>query len=103
MVTSAGTLDTAGARAGVSAQEVADIALANANANIAWAPEGCAAFVWGVTNLAGLPFFDAHANPFDYTDLGNPRTPQDLGYAVPHLNPNSGSGTPDLAGDGWKF
>src|ERR1043165_1389038 len=99
MANAAGTLRTTGIASGVSGSEVA--AIASANVGIAWASDGCAAFVWGVTNLAGLPFFDAHSSPVDYTSGSNPTQPQDAGYVVPHLNPNAGSGTSDLSGDGW--
>jgi hypothetical protein len=50
---------------------------------------------------SGLPFFDPHTSAVDYTYLSDPRAPLDTAYVVPHLNPASGSGTPDISGDGW--
>lgn len=89
----AGKLISTSATAGASAAEIANLALAAANARIAWTSDGCAAFVWGIANLAGLPFFDLGNRTFN----NDPRSPRgDIGYALPHSwNPNA----PD---DGWN-
>ena len=79
---------------GVTPQEIIDIALANIGEP--WAADGCAAFVWGVTNLAGLPFFDLE----NKTVNNDPRSPQDSEYIVPH-SAGIGSGRADVSGDGW--
>ncbi|TNC96768.1 MAG: hemagglutinin/hemolysin-related protein, partial [Rhodocyclaceae bacterium] len=81
-------------QAGTTAEEVAKIA--EANIGTPWSAQGCAAFVWGVTNLAGVPFFDLH----DKTTNSDPRSPQDVDYVVPH---SSGiiSKTDNINGDGW--
>ena len=71
----AGTLDVSGVSLGVSAEEIVRIALSNVGQS--WSGDS-AAFAWGVSNLAGLPFFDLEnltagpANaPLD-TDYGSP-------------------------------
>lgn len=89
-MTRAGTLDFTGVKVGVSAQEIVDIALANVGQAWAGSPAG---FAWGVTNLAGLPFFDLRnltdgpANTFqnpDHWDLGfSGGSPADK-YESPH-------------------
>ena len=93
-MTAAGTLIATDASPGVSWEEIVQIAIANDG--VAWADDGCAAFVWGVTNLAGLPFFDLQ----DLTVLGDPTRPQNVNYVVPH-SPGLYSGTNDQGGDGW--
>jgi methionine-rich copper-binding protein CopC len=90
----AGTLISTSARAGVTAGEIVDLALAAANAKIAWSHVGCAAFAWGISNLAGLPFFDRS----NHTAQNNPLKPLDDAYSVPH---KASRGTSDAAGDGW--
>jgi VCBS repeat-containing protein len=82
---------------GTTATEVAKIALDNVGQS--WDPEACSAFVWGVTNLAGLPFFELS----DETTNGDPRVIQDpaIGFVVPH-SPGIASGTADEPGDGWS-
>jgi hypothetical protein len=96
----AGRLDDLSAvRVGVSTDEIVDIALANEGEN--WDRAGCAAFTWGISNLAGLPFFD----PRDSSVLleGNDSTRiliPDGGHIVPH------SWDPDADGedeDGWEL
>ncbi|MFZ3581703.1 cadherin-like domain-containing protein [Loktanella sp. DJP18] len=82
-------------QSGVSAQEIVDIAISNIG--IDWTIDGCTDFVWGVSNLAGAPFFDLKDN----TIGGDPAQPQDITYIVPH-SPGIKSGTDDVAGDGWK-
>jgi Ca2+-binding RTX toxin-like protein len=57
----AGVLDFSRAVAGVTAQEIVDIALANVGQSWTGSPAG---FVWGVSNIAGLPFFHLR----DFTD-----------------------------------
>jgi subtilase family serine protease len=57
----AGVLDFTAVKVGVSAQEIVDIALANVGQAWSGSPAG---FAWGVSNLAGLPFFDLR----DFTD-----------------------------------
>ncbi len=81
-------------RSGVSAQEIVDIAISNIG--IDWTVNGCTDFVWGVSNLAGAPFFDLKDN----TIGGDPAQPQDIAYVVPH-SPGIKSGTDDVSGDGW--
>jgi len=88
------TLNSTGIQTGTTAGEVVNIALANVGDP--WAADGCAAFVWGVTNLAGLPFFDLS----NKTTSSNPLVPQDVAYVVPH-SAGKYSGTSDVAGDGW--
>jgi hypothetical protein len=78
----------------VSPGEVA--AIARSNTGIDWTVDGCTDFVWGVTNLAGAPFFDLRDN----TTNSDPLDPQDIFYVVPH-SPGIVSGTDDMAGDGW--
>ncbi len=79
---------------GITRQEIVGIALANIG--ISWTIDGCTDFVWGVTNLAGAPFFDLR----DMTIGGDPALPQDDLYAVPH-SPGIASSTDDIPGDGW--
>ncbi|MBR0669982.1 calcium-binding protein, partial [Neoroseomonas soli] len=90
----AGILTASGFRIGATADEVVDIA--RSALGDAWAVDGCAAFVWGVTNLVGLPFFDVR----DMTFGGDPFTPKDDFYVVPH-SPGLFSGTDNVGGDGW--
>jgi hypothetical protein len=90
----AGALNAENISLGATPQEVVDIALANIGDP--WAADGCAAFVWGVTNLAGLSFFDLE----NKTVNNDPRSPQDSDYIVPH-SAGIGSGTADVPGDGW--
>lgn len=87
-------LSTVSIRSGVTAEEVVAIALDNIGK--AWTIDGCTDFVWGVTNLAGAPFFDLA----DKTIGGDPTLPDDVPYVVPH-SAGIGSGTDDIAGDGW--
>lgn len=90
----AGTLSARNIGLGVTPQEIIDIALANRGD--AWVADGCAAFVWGVTNLAGLPFFDLE----NKTANDDPTSPQHTDYIVPHST-GVKSGTADVPGDGW--
>jgi hypothetical protein len=86
----AGTLDFSAIKVGVSAQEIVDIALANVGQTWTGSPAG---FAWGVSNLAGLPFFDLRdltdgpANTFqnpDHWDEGfTDGSPADK-YESPH-------------------
>ncbi|WP_439372686.1 putative Ig domain-containing protein [Bradyrhizobium sp. DASA03120] len=94
MASQAGALNAQNMALGVTANEIAQIALANLG--VAWRPDGCAAFVWGITNLAGLPFFDLK----NQTVNDDPRSPQDTEYVVPH-SAGIKSGTADKPGDGW--
>ncbi|RAP39522.1 hypothetical protein BYZ73_20085 [Rhodovulum viride] len=87
-------LSTAKIRSGVTTQEIIDIALDNVG--IDWTINGCTDFVWGVTNLAGAPFFDLS----DKTLGGDPTRPDDVRYAVPH-SAGIKSGTDNVGGDGW--
>ena len=82
-------LNTNGVQLGTTAAEIVSIARSNIGTN--WLGNGCTAFVWSVTNLAGLPFFDL-ANR---TEGNDPRTAQDTLYAVPHTQQS------DISGDGW--
>jgi Ca2+-binding RTX toxin-like protein len=97
-VPAAGTLSTDGVALGVSPQEIVAIAKASVavdGSHGSWTKDGCAAFVWGVTNLAGLPFYDLSNETF----ANDPRRPgdPDQGYVVPH------SWAPNTAGDGWDY
>jgi subtilase family serine protease len=92
----AGVLDFSRAVKGISAQEIVDLALANVGSAWTGSPAG---FVWGITNLAGLPFFnlrnftDGPANSFinpDYYING-------FKYESPHW------WGADTAGDGWEL
>lgn len=65
-------------RASFSEHEIVDIAIGNIG--IGWTIDGCTDFVWGVTNLAGVPFFDLQNKT-----IGNdPTLPQDTFYVAPH-------------------
>ena len=78
--------------------EVAQIAIENVGQP--WTSDGCALFVWGVTNLAGLPFFDSQtsANDIDYTLNSDPREINaPSGVPVPH------TALPDEPDDGWSI
>jgi Calx-beta domain len=86
-----GALSTSGAAIGVSTGEI--VALAKANVGIQWTANGCTDFAWGISNLAGLPFFDLT----NKTTNGNPTLPQDVIYSVPHSWDNNASG------DGWDI
>jgi hypothetical protein len=92
----AGTLNSSNISNGSSADEVVAIALSNSSSSTVWKGDGCAAFVWGVANLAGLPFFDLE----DKTVNNDPKTVQDTDYRVPH-SAGIKSGTANTAGDGW--
>jgi VCBS repeat-containing protein len=95
----AGTLVDSGVETGVTPQEILNIAEASAAADISWTKEGCAAFVWGVTNLAGLPFFDMSNHAIN----GNPLTPDNNSYLVPHsLQSGAGIGDPQQW-NGWDL
>ncbi|HWA22919.1 MAG TPA: CARDB domain-containing protein [Caulobacterales bacterium] len=88
----AGTLIGSGLAIGATGQEIANIAKASIAQS--WTTDGCAAFVWGVSNLAGVPFFDTRdmtlSTPLSIWDGGSG------GYVVPH------SSAPNTAGDGWS-
>jgi Ca2+-binding RTX toxin-like protein len=71
---------------GVTAEEI--VALALENVTQQWTDDGCTDFVWGITNLAGLPFFDLGKS-------GPANQPPDVNYEVPH------TGAANRAGDGW--
>lgn len=90
----AGALNSSLTSVGVSADEVVAIALSNVGDQ--WAADGCAAFVWGVTNLAGLPYFDLENKTFN----NDPKSPEDIDYRVPH-SAGIKSGTANTPGDGW--
>jgi hypothetical protein len=95
----AGTLSQLGISGGATAAEIVNIARASASAGIAWTNDGCAAFTWGVGNLAGIPFYDLQDN----TTSGDPTKPFDKAYFVPHTPANAGAGntSPNATGDGW--
>ena len=86
-------LSATGLAAGATASEIVNLALHNVG--IQWTVDGCTDFAWGISNLAGLPFFDL-AN---LTINNDPTAPQNTIYTVPHA-PGSFSGS-DLPGDGW--
>lgn len=89
-----GILKTNAISTGVSAEEV--VAIAKDNKGVDWTIDGCAAFVSGVTNLAGAPFFNE-----GYKIEGNdPTKPLDDFYVVPH-SPGIKSSTDNIARDGW--
>ena len=90
----AGELRAVGVDEGVTPDEI--VAIAFANIGIEWSESGCAAFVSGVTNLAGAPFFSQGANILN----GDPTLPLDVAYKVPH-SPGKYSGVDNIAGDGW--
>src|ERR1043165_6988608 len=77
----------------ITASEVANIA--RANIGISWTVDGCTDFFWGVTALAGAPFFDLRgaAN----LENGDPLRPLDIPYSVPH------SATQNAGGDKWSI
>jgi len=92
----AGSLSPLGARADASVEEVLNLALSNVGRP--WDGVGCAAFVWGVTNLAGVPFFDY--NRTDHTVGENPLVIYNDDYLVPHrVGINLG---PDVNSDAWE-
>ena len=72
----AGVLDYSQVAVGVTAEEIVDLALANVGTAWAGIP---ASFVWGISNLAGLPFFDLE----NLTD-GPANTFVTDGYDSPH-------------------
>ena len=90
----AGTLSSSQARAGVTPAEIIGIALGNVGRG--WAAESDLSLVWGISNLAGLPFFD----PRNMTFNQDPTKVLDGAFAVPH---SAGilSSTADISGDGW--
>jgi murein DD-endopeptidase MepM/ murein hydrolase activator NlpD len=80
----------AGIMSGASASEI--VQLAKSNIGSSWTADGCVMFTWGISNLAGIPFFDLRS-----TNLvgNNPRAIANIPMAVPHTwNTNT-------AGDGW--
>jgi hypothetical protein len=94
-------LETTGIAVGNNAAEI--VSIARANVGHEWSDNGCAAFVWGVTNLAGLPFFDLTAHLVggatgDPTDLND----QDA-YAVPHTTGVGIGIGPNAPGDSWAL
>ena len=90
----AGTLSASNVRIGVSASEIVSIALGNIGRG--WVAGEDLSIVWGVSNLAGLPFFDPRNMVFNL----DPTKPLTGAYAVPH-SPGIISSTADVAGDGW--
>src|SRR5262249_49125486 len=84
-------LRATGIATGETAAEIA--ALAFSNIGIQWTATGCTDFCWGISNLAGIPFFDLE----NKTTNNDPRTPQDVTYLVPHQWAN------DTVGDGWSL
>ncbi len=84
----AGTLNLGGIAVGASAQEVVNLALANVG--IDW-DGSSAAFAWGISNLAGLPFFDLHNRT-----AGPANVPLDTVYASPFWWDQN------TFGDGWN-
>jgi len=85
----AGTLDVSGVSLGVSAEEIVRIALSNVGQS--WNGDS-AAFAWGVSNLAGMPFFDLE----DLT-AGPANAPLDTHYDSPTGR------TSNVQGDGWSL
>ena len=85
------SLRTNGIAVGETASEIAS--LAYANIGIQWTADGCTDFCWGISNLAGVPFFDLS----NKTTSNDPTKPLDTIYAVPHYN---GANT---GGDGWEL
>jgi hypothetical protein len=84
----AGVLDVSQVAVGVTAEEIVDLAIANVGTAWTGIP---ASFVWGISNLAGLPFYDLE----DLTD-GPANTFVDVGYDSPDRC------APNTYGDGWK-
>src|SRR6266567_9022863 len=80
--------------------EVASIA--RANIGVSWTTNGCTDFVWGVSYLAGRPFFDPRGvkNLVD----GAPLQPADINYVVPHeIHSSNGWATDQTKPeDGWS-
>ena len=109
MTTRAGTLDFSNVAAGVSADEIVALALANVGQSWSGSPAG---FAWGISNLAGLPFFDltdftdGPANTFtnpDHWDEGFEHGSPALKYESPHRwNSNMGD-EPGEPKDGWTL
>lgn len=104
----AGTLDFSAVKIGASAEEIVAIALANVGQSWDGSPAG---FAWGVSNLAGLPFFDLYdhtdgpANTFTDPDnylhnIGGPSPT--LKYESPHYWNDDQGDTPSEAKDGWE-
>ena len=84
----AGTLDFSQVAVGVTAEEIVNLAIANVGGAWAGIP---ASFVWGISNLAGLPFFDLE----NLTD-GPAYTFVTDGYDSPHRWDQN------THGDGWQ-
>ena len=85
----AGTLDVSGVSLGVSAEEIVRIALSNVGQS--WSGDS-AAFAWGVSNLAGLPFFD-----LENLTAGPANVPRDTDYGSPTGH------TSNVQRDGWSL
>lgn len=77
----------------ITADEVA--AIARQNIGTAWTANGCTDFVWGVTALAGAPFFDLRGAAI--LQNGDPLLPLDIDYIVPH------SWNANQPGDKWTL
>src|SRR3972149_4481049 len=77
----------------ITADEVA--AIARQNIGIPWTANGCTDFVWGVSALAGAPFFDLRGAAI--LQNGEPLSPLDINYIVPH------SWLPNQPGDKWTL
>lgn len=85
----AGVLDPSQVVVGVSAEEIVALALANVGTSWTGSPAG---FVWGISNLAGLPFFDLE----DFTDGPANTFIDSPEYESPHRWDEN------RWGDGWK-
>ncbi|MEO7222071.1 MAG: hypothetical protein ABIY37_06320, partial [Devosia sp.] len=85
-MTRAGILDFSNVAAGVSAEEIVSLALANVGQSWSGSPAG---FAWGISNLAGLPFFDLT----DFTD----------GPANAFLNPDHWDEGFEGGSPAWKY
>lgn len=93
----AGTLIANNLTVGATPLEIADIAKASIGQT--WSSGGCVAFVWGVSNLAGVPWYTNHTTGGfngNATVGNNPLTPDDKPYFVPHTHYNI-----NVPSDGW--
>jgi hypothetical protein len=92
----AGTIPLDKIRYGQTANEI--VAIAKSAVGAGWTDDGCTSLVWGITNLAGAPFFDLR----NMTYNGNPNQPLDAGYVVPH-SAGVSHGSSNTAGDGYNL
>jgi Ca2+-binding RTX toxin-like protein len=79
-------------------REIVDLAIHNANR--LWGSDDCTDFVWGITNLAGVPFFDTRG--VSNLEAGDPLRPKTQSYFVPHTLGWAGVGKPDELTDQWE-